>query len=73
MSVTDIPNFEQMTDLERLQLAEEIIASIRDLGALPEPVAHRLELEHRWAEFERNPGIALSEDQFWKRVNGSKE
>jgi len=50
MSLTDIPNFERMTDLERLQLAEEFIASVRDPGALPAPVAHRLELERRWAE-----------------------
>ena len=50
MRVTDIPNFEQLTDLERLELAEELIASVRDLEALPAPVAHRLELERRWAE-----------------------
>ena len=68
MSLTDIPNFERMTDLERLQLAEELIASVRDPGALPDPVAHRLELERRWAEYEQNPSIGLSEDQFWNRV-----
>jgi putative addiction module component (TIGR02574 family) len=68
MSLTDIPNFERMTDLERLQLAEELIASVRDPDALPEPVAHRLELERRWAEYERDPSIALSEEQFWARV-----
>jgi putative addiction module component (TIGR02574 family) len=72
MSVTDIPNFDQMTDLERLQLAEDLIASIRNPDALPEPVAHRLELEGRWAEYEADPGIALSEDQFWDRVRGRK-
>ena len=68
MSVTDIPNFERMTDLERLQLAEELIASVRDPDALPDPVAHRLELQRRWAEYEQDPSIALSEDQFWNRV-----
>jgi putative addiction module component, TIGR02574 family len=72
MSVTDIPNFDQMTDLERLQLAEELMASIRNPDALPEPVAHRLELERRWAEYEANPGIALSEDQFWASVRSRK-
>jgi len=69
MSVTDIPNFEEMSDLERLRLAEQIIASIRDPDALPEPVAHRLELERRWAEYEREPDIALSEDQFGKKYS----
>jgi putative addiction module component (TIGR02574 family) len=68
MGLTDIPNFERMTDLERLQLAEELIASIRDPDALPDPVAHRLELERRWAEYEQNPSIAQTEDQFWNRV-----
>jgi putative addiction module component (TIGR02574 family) len=68
MSVKEIPNFERMTDLERLQLAEDLIASIRDPDALPEPLAHRLELERRWLEFEREPGTALSEDQFWNRA-----
>jgi len=72
MSVKDIPNFERMTDLERLQLAEDLIASIREPDALPEPLAHRLELERRWAEYEREPGIALSEDQFWNRVQARK-
>ena len=61
-----------LESLERLQLAEDLIASIRDPDALPEPLAHRLELERRWAEYERQPGIALSEDQFWNRVQARK-
>ena len=68
MSVTDIPNFEHLTDLQRLELAEELIASIRNPEALPEPLAHRLELERRWAEYEKDPTIGLSEDQFWNKV-----
>ena len=62
MSVKDIPNFEQLTDLERLQLAEELIASIRAPEALPPPLAHRFELERRWAEYERSPSVGLSEE-----------
>ena len=50
MSVTDIPNFEQLTDLQRLALAEELFASVRDREALPTPLAHQLELQQRWAE-----------------------
>ena len=72
MSVTDIPNFEQLSDLERLELAEELIASVRDPEALPAPVAHRLELERRWAEYERNPAIGLSQDEFWSKVRALK-
>ncbi len=68
MSVTDIPNYEQLTDLERLELAEELIASVRKPEALPAPLAHRLELERRWAEYERNPAIGVSQDHFWSNV-----
>jgi len=33
--VTDIPNFEQLTGLERMELAEELIASVRNPEAAP--------------------------------------
>ena len=72
MSVMDIPNFEQLTDLERLALAEELVASIRNPEALPTPMAHQLELERRWAEYERNPAAALSQEQFWAQVQTLK-
>jgi hypothetical protein len=72
MSVKDIPNFERMTDLERLGLAEELAASVRNPEALPAPVAHRLELEERWSRFERNPSTALSQEQFWTKVQALK-
>jgi putative addiction module component (TIGR02574 family) len=72
MRVLDIPNFEQMSDLERLELADELIASVRDPESLPTPVAHRLELASRWAEYERNHAIALSQDQFWAQVQALK-
>ena len=72
MNVKDIPNFEQLTDLERLGLAEEVAASVRNPEALPAPVAHRLELERRWSDYERNPSAALSQDQFWTKVEALK-
>jgi hypothetical protein len=34
--------------------------------------AHRLELERRWADYQREPGIALSEAQFWNKVQARK-
>jgi putative addiction module component (TIGR02574 family) len=68
MHVTDIPNFDQLSDLERLELAEELVASIRNPDRLPSPLAHRLELERRWAEYERNPSIGLSDEEFWAQV-----
>jgi putative addiction module component (TIGR02574 family) len=72
MNVTDIPNFEQLTDLERLELADQLAASVRDPGSLPPPMAHQLELERRWAEYERNPSAALSREQFWAKVDALK-
>ncbi|PYI99915.1 MAG: hypothetical protein DME25_21845 [Verrucomicrobia bacterium] len=68
MRAAEIPNFEQLSDLERLELAEELAGSIRNPEALPAPIAHRLECEQRWAEYERDPSIALSEEQFWAKV-----
>jgi putative addiction module component (TIGR02574 family) len=72
MTVKDIPNFEQLTDLERLGLAEELAASVRNPEALPAPVAHRLELEKRWFHYENNPSAALSQEQFWTKVEALK-
>jgi putative addiction module component (TIGR02574 family) len=72
MNVKDIPNFEHLTDLERLGLAEELVASVRNPEALPAPVAHRLELEKRWAYYERNPSAVLSQEQFWTEVHALK-
>jgi putative addiction module component (TIGR02574 family) len=72
MSLVDIPNFEQLSDLERLKLAEELVASVRIPESLPPPVAHRLELERRWVEYERNPALGLSQEQFWAQVRALK-
>lgn len=72
MHVEDIPNFENLSDLERLELAEALVASVRNPERLPAPVAHRLELERRWAEYERDPAIGLSAEQFWAQVQALK-
>jgi putative addiction module component (TIGR02574 family) len=71
--VRDIPNFEQLSDLERLELAEELIASVRNPEALSAPLTHRVELERRWAEYERNPTIGLSEKQLWEQIKVLKD
>jgi putative addiction module component (TIGR02574 family) len=73
MHVKDIPNFEQLTDAERLELADELVASIRRPEALPAPVVHRMELERRWAQFEESPQTALSREDFWKQVQALKK
>jgi putative addiction module component (TIGR02574 family) len=73
VKVADIPNFDQLTDLQKLELAEELVASIRNPEALPAPLAHRIELERRWAEYEKNPAIGLSQEQFWSEVSALKK
>lgn len=68
MHATEIPNFEQLSDEERVALADEILGSLKQPGALPPPMAHRVELDRRWAAYEANPSIALSSQQFRAQV-----
>jgi len=73
MRASDIPNFDELSDLDRVRLAGELIASIRKPEALPAPIAHRIELERRWSEYERNPSLAVSEEEFWARLPSGEE
>jgi len=68
MHATEIPNFDRLTDSERLALADEILCSLRSPELLPPPQAHRAELDRRWAAFEANPASALTKEQFRARV-----
>ena len=49
------------------------VFTVRDPEALPAPLAHRVELDRRWAAFEKNPESALSEEQFWVGVQSMKQ
>src|SRR5665213_3444923 len=60
MRASEIPNFEQLSDKERVALADEILGSLKNPGALPLPLAHRAELDRRWAAYKANPGVALT-------------
>jgi putative addiction module component (TIGR02574 family) len=73
MHATEIPNFEQLSDKERVALADEILGSLKQPDALPLPVAHRVELNRRWATYEANPGIALSSLQFRAQVTALRK
>jgi putative addiction module component (TIGR02574 family) len=53
--------------------ADEILGSLKDPGALPPPLAHRMELDRRWAAYEANPGIALSREQFRAQIAAQKK
>ena len=68
MHAIEIPNFDQLTDEQRLALADEILGSLRSPQSLPPPLAHRAELDRRWAAYEANPGSALTKDQFRAHV-----
>jgi len=68
MHATEIPNFDRLTDTERLTLADEILGSLRSPESLPPPLAHRTELDRRWAAFEAEPSRALTKEEFRARV-----
>jgi putative addiction module component (TIGR02574 family) len=55
-----IPNFDPLTD--------EIRGSLRAPKLLPAPLAHRAELDRRWAAFEANPNSALTKKLFRDRI-----
>ena len=69
----EISNFDRLSDQERVALADEILGSLRNPDALPPPLAHRAELDRRWAAYEANPGIALSREQFRAQVAALKK
>lgn len=51
MRITEIPNFDRLSDQERLALADEIMGSLKNPDALPPPLTHRAELDRRWAAY----------------------
>jgi putative addiction module component (TIGR02574 family) len=73
MRTTEIPNFDRLSDKERVALADEILGSLKNPDALPPPLAHRAELDRRWAAYEANPSIALSREQFRTQVTALKK
>ena len=64
----EIPNFDQLSDRDRVALAEEILTSVRDLDSLPAPLAHRIELERRCAAYQADPSKVLTPEAFWAQV-----
>lgn len=73
MRMSEIPKFDRLSDQERLALAEEILGSLKNPDALPPPLAHRAELDRRWAAYEANPGIALNREQFRAQVTALRK
>jgi putative addiction module component (TIGR02574 family) len=73
MRAIDIPNFDQLTDRERIALADEILASLKSPEELPPPLAHRAEVDRRWAAYQTDPSIALSDEQFSAQISTLKK
>jgi putative addiction module component (TIGR02574 family) len=73
MRAIESPNFDQLSDRERVALADEILGSLKDPCSLPPPLVHRAELDRRWAAYEANPSIALSREQFRAQVAALKK
>ena len=73
MRTTEIPNFDRLPDQERVALSDEILGSLRNPDSLPPPLAHRLEIDRRWAAYEANPNIAISHEQFRAQVAALKK
>jgi putative addiction module component (TIGR02574 family) len=46
---------------------------LKHQDALPPPLAHRAELDRRWAAYQTNPNIALSREQFRAQVAALKK
>ena len=73
MRAAEIPNFDQLSDQERIALADEILGSLKNPAALPPPLADRVELDRRWAAYDANQGIALSLEQFRAQIAAQKK
>jgi putative addiction module component (TIGR02574 family) len=70
---TEIPNFDRLSDEERIALADEILGSLKHPDNLPPPFADRVELDRRWAAYKANPGVALSRAAFRAQVTAPKK
>jgi putative addiction module component (TIGR02574 family) len=65
-----VEKLRQLPLQERLQVMEElwddIQSSDEEWPLLDEQID---EAERRWDELQANPGMALSEEEFWRRMN----
>ena len=67
MHLGEIPQLKSATPQEKLQLIDELWASI-PLESLPTPEAHVAELENRVAALQQNPGKALTPEEARARI-----
>ena len=70
MSLADIPQIQQLSTQEKLQLVAELWDSIAvNPQNVPVSEEEKRLLEERWQEHLRDPKSALSLEEFQKRLN----
>ncbi|WP_221030316.1 addiction module protein [Actomonas aquatica] len=73
MKTAEIPRFQELSDLERLALADEILGTLREPESLPSPAWHGAELARRWQDFESGGSSPMTRQQFWAEVERLKK
>jgi putative addiction module component (TIGR02574 family) len=65
-----VEKLRQLSLPERLQVVEELWDDIRSSEEEWLLLDKQIdEAERRWSELQANPGMALSEEEFWRRMN----
>ena len=73
MKVKDIPELTTLSVPERILLAEDIWDSISgEEVEMPVPESHKRELDRRFEERMKAPGLLLSLDELQERINRRK-
>ena len=74
MTLRDFPEVQALSPRQKLQLMDELWTSVApDLDKLEISDDIKSTLDKRWAEFLRNPGSALTLEQFKKRLKSLRE
>ena len=74
MKLADFPNVQALSAAEKLQLVDEIWASVaNELNNDHITEEEKRLLDQRWMEYEKNPSSALTLDEFEKRVADARK
>jgi putative addiction module component (TIGR02574 family) len=70
MTLTELPQVQALSVREKLELVDEIWASVSSNSDSLEVTQEEKDiLDHRWADFLANPGAALSLTDFKTKIN----
>ena len=74
MTLRDFPEVQALSSREKLELMDELWTSVApDLDKLEISDEIKSTLDKRWAEFLRNPGSALTLEEFKERLKSLRE